>query len=81
MSQSKKAFEKIKWKSAYHVSLVEEDWKSDLSARREVGKFLSERMKAILLEGYQVPGITARYAVNHYLRFQKESGEYEETSL
>lgn len=79
--KSKKAFEKIKWKNAYHVSLVEEDWKSDLSARREVGKFLSERMKAILLEGYQVPGITARYAVNHYLRFQKESGEYEETSL
>ena len=79
--KSKKAFEKIKWKSAYHVSLVEEDWKSDLSARREVDKFLSERMKAILLEGYQVPGITARYAVNHYLRFQKESREYEETSL
>lgn len=79
--KSEKAFEKIRWENAYHVSLSEEDKKSDLYARREVSKFLSERMRAILLDGYEVPGITARYAVSHLLKYNRESGEYEDAGI
>lgn len=79
--KSEKAFEAIQWENAYHVSLSEEDKKNDLYARREVSKFLSERMRAILLDGYEVPGITARYAVSHLLKYNKESGEYEDAGI
>lgn len=79
--KSKKAFEEIQWENAYQVSLSEEDKKADLYARREVNKFLAGRMKAILLNGYEVPGITARYAVNHFLEYDRESGEYKDASV
>ena len=74
MSQSKEAFENIRWIEAYSVSITEEDRQSDLFARREVGKFLSERMKAILLDGFQPTGITARYAVQNRLIYQGNGG-------
>ena len=79
--KSEKAFREICWQKAYQVTLSEEDKKSDLYARREVSKFLSERMRAILLNGYEVSGITARYAVSHLLKYDKESGEYENAGI
>ena len=79
--KSEKAFKEICWQNAYQVSLAEEDKKSDLYARREVSKFLSERMRAILLNGYEVPGITARYAVSHLLKYDKERGEYQNAGI
>ena len=79
--KSEKAFKEIHWQNAYQVALSEEDKKSDLYARREVSKFLSERMRAILLNGYEVPGITARYAVSHLLKYNTESGEYENAGV
>lgn len=79
--KSQKAFEKIHWVHAYEVKMVEDDKKTDLYARREVNKFLSARVKAILIDGFQVPGITARYAVQKKLSCQKESGGYENASL
>ena len=72
--KSEKAFENIQWIEAYSVELTEEDKKADLYARREVSKFLSERMKAILLNGFEVPGITARYAVQNQLSYQGNGG-------
>lgn len=79
--KSEKAFEKIKWVDAYEVTLNEKDKRMDLYARREVSRFLTERMKAILIDGFQVPGITARYAIQNQLTYQKESGGYENASL
>ena len=35
------------------------------------------RMQAILLDGYTVPGITARYAVQKILIYNKENDYYE----
>ena len=75
--KSQKAFEHIKWVSAYEAQPSEEDRKSDLSARQEVNRFLSQRMKAILLEGYAVTGITARYAIQNQITYRKEDGVYE----
>ena len=43
--------------------------------------FLSQRTKAILLEGYEVPGVTARYAIQNRLVYEKESGGYADTSI
>ena len=37
-------------------------------------------MKAILLDGFQVPGITARYAIQNKLRYQGD-GIYDHTSI
>ena len=79
--KSEKAFKEIHWQNAYQVALSEEDKKFDLYARREVSKFLAERMRSILLNGYEVPGITARYAVSHLLKYDKESGEYENAGI
>lgn len=78
--KSEKAFEKIKWLEAYSVALTQEDKDADLYARREVSKFLSERMKAILLDGFQPPGITARYAIQHKLVYQGNGG-YEHVGI
>lgn len=72
--KSKKAFESIKWIDAYEVTLLEEDKKADLYARREVNKFLTGRIEEILIDGFQVPGITARYAIHNKLIYQKERG-------
>lgn len=79
--KSQKAFEKIKWVKSYEVSLCEEDRKTDIYARREVNKFLSERMKAILINGFEVPGITARYAIQNHLVYCKEFGGYENAGI
>ncbi|MCI8582481.1 MAG: DUF3990 domain-containing protein [Dorea sp.] len=79
--KSERVFEKICWIRAYEVIVQEEEKKVDLYARREVSRFLSERMRAILLDGFQVPGITARYAVQNKLLYQKESGGYENAGL
>ena len=72
--KSEKAFKNIQWTDAYSVELTEDDKKADLYARREVSKFLTERMKAILLDGFEVPGITARYAVQNQLIYQGNGG-------
>lgn len=79
--RSKKAFEHIKWIDAYEVALTEEDKKSDFIARQEVNRFLSQRMKTILLDGYEVTGITARYAIQNQLIYRKEDGAYEQTGI
>lgn len=79
--KSEKAFQSIVWLESYEAKLCEEDKRVDLMARREVNKFLSERIKAILLDGYQVPGITAQYAVQNQLIYIKESGEYENAGI
>ena len=38
-------------------------------------------MQAILLEGFEVPGITARYALQNKLVYNKEIGGYENDSI
>lgn len=43
---------------------------------QEVGKFLQERMEAILLDGYVVLGITAGYAVRNPLVYNRKGGDY-----
>ena len=70
--KSEKAFEKINWLDSYEVELKAEDKTADIHARREVNKFLSGRMRAILLDGFEVPGITARYALQNKLIYNKE---------
>lgn len=75
--KSQKAFESIAWKDSYEVELEEKDKEEDIRARREVNRFLQERMKAILLNGYVVPGITAQYAIRNKLTYQKEGKYYE----
>ena len=46
-----------------------------------MNRFLKGRMEAILLDGFQVPGITARYAVQNELVYQQESGGYVNAGL
>lgn len=75
--KSQKAFHSIEWEGCYEVELEEKDKEEDIRARREVSRFLKERMKAILLEGYIVPGITAQYAIQNKLSYQKEGKYYE----
>lgn len=79
--KSKKAFEHIKWVESYTAEYQEEYKKDDMYARREVNKFLSTRMRAILVEGYEVPGITARYAIQNNLIYNKESRGYENVGI
>ena len=78
--KSEKAFEEIRWIESYTATLTKEDKENDIYARREVSKFLGERMKSILLDGFQVPGITARYAIQNKLRYQGD-GIYDHTSI
>lgn len=79
--KSEKAFESIHWVDAYDVTADEKDRESDIIARKEVNKFLSGRMKAILLDGFQVPGITAQYAINNQLIHHQEGDYYEQASV
>jgi len=79
--RSSKAFEKIHWLDAYEVELLEEDKQADIYARREVNQFLNSRMQAILLDGFEVPGITARYALQNQLVYNREVGGYENVSI
>lgn len=69
--KSQKAFDCIEWKGSYEVELEEKDKEEDIRARREVNRFLQARMKAILLDGYIVPGITAQYAIRNKLAYQR----------
>lgn len=79
--KSPKAFQNITWISSYSVEMQETDKQEDYHARKEVGRFLSGRMKKILLEGYEVPGITARYAIQNKLVYNKEGNCYEQTGI
>lgn len=79
--KSSKAFQNIKWISSYPVTLQESDRQEDYRARKEVGLFLSGRMREILLEGYEVPGITARYAIWNTLVYNKEGKAYEQAGI
>lgn len=79
--KSEKAFEMIQWVDSYEVTLKEDDKNADVYARREVNKFLSGRMQAILLDGFEVPGITARYALQNKLVYNRETGGYENAGI
>ena len=61
--KSEKSFSQIKWLGSYETASEGKYADDDLKARREVNKFMRGRMQAILMEGYNVPGITARYAI------------------
>lgn len=75
--KSEKAFTQIQWTGFYEVTSEDSDKQEDIMARREVNKFMQGRMKAILLDGFTVPGITAQYAANKLLTYHKEGGYYE----
>jgi len=79
--KSPKAFENIQWAGSFETTYHEEDVTADIRARREVNKFLSERMKGILLDGYAVPGITAQFAVQNRLVYRKDGEFYEKTGV
>lgn len=79
--KSAKAFENIQWMNSYEVTAEEADMNADIYARREVSRFLSERMKAILVDGYEVSGITAQYAIHNKMKYQKEGGFYEKSGI
>ena len=79
--KSPKAFQNITRISSYPVEAQETDRQEDYLARKEVGRFLSGRMKEILLEGYEVPGITARYAIQNKLIYKKEGNYYEQAGI
>ena len=75
--KSEKAFRQIRWISAYETEQTSNYRTEDIRARREVNKFLQGRMRAILLDGYTVPGITAQYAAQHQLINHKDGDYYE----
>lgn len=75
--KSEKAFSQIKWLGSYETASEEKYADDDLKARREVNKFMQGRMQVILMEGYSVPGITARYAIQRKLIYHRENDYYE----
>lgn len=75
--KSEKAFSQIHWVNAYSVADQDIDTTYDYRARREVNQFLSQRTNAILLNNYQVTGITAVYAIQNRLVYNKEGDFYE----
>ena len=75
--KSEKSFSQIKWLGSYETASEGKYADDDLKARREVNKFMRGRMQAILMEGYNVPGITARYANQKKLIYHKENDYYE----
>lgn len=75
--KSKKAFAQIHWTDYYEVTPEGGHKQEDVRARREVNRFMQGRLKAILLDGFAVPGITAQYAANKLLTYHKEGGYYE----
>lgn len=79
--KSEKAFEHIIWKNAYEVKQSEVDISYDLTARREVNRFLNERIKATLLNGYEVSGITAQYSIKNQLAYHAKEDYYETTGI
>lgn len=78
--KSEQAFSQITWTGSYEAIQTETDHTEDLQARREVNRFLTTRVKAILLDGFHVPGITAREAIQNQLHYRKE-GYYENTGV
>ena len=79
--KSETAFEHITWKNAYEVKQSEVDLSYDLTARREVNRCLNERMKAILLNGYELSGITAQYSIKNQLKYHAEEDYYETVGI
>ncbi len=75
--KSAKAFQNITWISSYSVETQKIYRQEDYHARKELSHFLSGWIKEILLEGYEVPGITARYAIQNKLIYNKEENCYE----
>lgn len=75
--KSQKAFQQIQWKDAWQVYKEDTDVTADFRARREVNQFLSARNRAILLEGFSVPGITVRTAMEKKLIYHQEGDFYE----
>lgn len=75
--KSEKAFKQIHWVESYETPSNVQYAEADLRARQDVNKFMQGRMRAILMEGYTVPGITARYAVQKKLNYHKENDYYE----
>jgi len=75
--KSQKAFKQIEWKDAWQVYKDESDVTADFHARREVNQFFSARNRAILLEGFEVPGITVRTAMGRFLLYHQEGDFYE----
>lgn len=75
--KSQRAFKQIEWKASYEVYPKDTNRDEDVRARREVNRFLQSRIEAILLDGYVVPGITARYAIQNRLVYHKEGNYYE----
>ena len=59
-------------------------WIAEVVSNRGISEenaaIVGERMKAILLDGFQVPGITARYAIQNRLRYQG-GGTYDHTGI
>ena len=60
-----------------HTVVMESDVTADFQACREVNQFLTARNRAILLEGFHVPGITVRTAIEKKLVYHQEGGYYE----
>lgn len=79
--KSQKAFDNMTWVRSYEVAYDPEMYNADIHARRKVNEFVSFREEQILLEGYKVPGITARYAIQHDLNYCKECKRYELYSI
>lgn len=79
--KSERAFSKVQWKKSYEIEMKDAYKEEDSAARRSVGHFLQKRMEAILLEGYTVPGITAGYAVQNQLAYDKKGGYYEQCGI
>lgn len=75
--KSQKAFKQIEWKDAWQVYKDESDVTADFHSRREVNQFFSARNRAILLEGFEVPGITVRTAMGKFLLYHQEGDFYE----
>ena len=75
--KSEKAFHQIHWLESYETAYDIQYAEEDLRIRREVNKFMQGRMRAILMDGYTVPGVTARYAVQKKLNYHKETDYYE----
>lgn len=75
--KSEKAFDQLQWCGSYETEMDERYKENDISARREVNRFMQGRMRAILLDGYVVPGITARYAIGRKLVYHEEGDYYE----
>lgn len=79
--KSQKAFEKIQWIGSYETKIEESYKETDIFARREVNQFMQGRMRAILLDGYEVPGVTARYAAGRKLVYHEEGDYYDENLI